>query len=90
MITPTTPAFLIKLGLRSPQSHKLQLLSKDGSHSCERSLNDHSHTVLNLQITPCLNQHIPQSILNGFPLLLITLITSTYFIFQRTLITSTY
>lgn len=73
-----TPVLLIKLGkLRSPQSRKLRL-HEDGSHSFGGSPNDHSHTVLNFQITPCLKQHIPQSILNGFPLPLITLITSTY------------
>lgn len=64
--------------MRSPHSCKPPLQNKDNSHSFEGSLNDHSHTGLNLQIIPCLNQHIPQSILNGFPLLLITLITSTY------------
>lgn len=64
--------------MRSPHSCKPPLQNKDNSHSFGGSLNDHSHTVLNLQIIPCLNQHIPQSILNGLPLLLITLITSTY------------
>ena len=64
--------------MRSPRPCKPPLQNKDDSHSFGGSLNDHSHTGPNLQIIPCLNQHIPQSILNGFPLLLITLITSTY------------
>lgn len=64
--------------MRGPHSCKPPLQNKDNSHSFGGSLNDHSHTGLNLRIIPCLNQHIPQSILNGFPLLLITLITSAY------------
>lgn len=64
--------------MRSPRSGKPPLQNQDNSHSFGGSLNDHSHTGPNLQIIPCLNQHIPQSIQNGFPLLLITLITSTY------------
>lgn len=64
--------------MRSPHQHKPPLQNKDNSHSFSGSLNDHSHTGLNLQIKPCLNQHIPQSILNRFPFPLITLITSTY------------